>query len=427
MSALRFCMITTFYPPHSFGGDGVAVQALARGLVARGHQVSVIYDADAYLALGGTTPALAPRAEPAQPDGVTVHALRSRAGALSLLLTQQIGRPVVNGRVIARLVEQGRYDVVHFHNVSLVGGPGVLSAGRAAGAVTLYTAHEHWLVCPTHVLWRHNREPCDKRECVRCQLAYHRPPQLWRHGGLLGRALHSVDAFIAMSEFSRAKHHEFGFPREMTVIPGFLPDEDMGTAAEPASPWPRPYFLFAGRLERMKGLDDVIPMFAQYPDADLVIAGDGTHRAGLERIAAGNTRVHFLGRLAPPVLARYYRHAIALLVPSTGFETFGLVAIEAFRARTPVIARRIGPLPELIEQSGGGLLFDEASELPALLGAVQHDAARRAALAGAARAAFEARWSEAAVLDRYLELVASVARAKERAPVPRAPTPRKAS
>src|SRR5947209_7940112 len=45
---LKFCMVTTFYPPYHFGGDAIGVQRLARGLVRRGHEVTVIHDVDAY-------------------------------------------------------------------------------------------------------------------------------------------------------------------------------------------------------------------------------------------------------------------------------------------------------------------------------------------------------------------------------------------
>ena len=48
MSALRFLMLTTFYPPYNFGGDGIGIQRLSRGLVKRGHHVTVVHDADAY-------------------------------------------------------------------------------------------------------------------------------------------------------------------------------------------------------------------------------------------------------------------------------------------------------------------------------------------------------------------------------------------
>ncbi len=48
MTGLRFCFLTTFYPPHNFGGDGIGVQRLARGLVKAGHRVTVVHDVDAY-------------------------------------------------------------------------------------------------------------------------------------------------------------------------------------------------------------------------------------------------------------------------------------------------------------------------------------------------------------------------------------------
>jgi len=407
VSGLRFAFVTTFYPPHNFGGDGIGIQRLARGLVKAGHHVTVIHDVDAYNALHKGAEPL-PQSEP---EGLEVIRLRSGLGLLSPLLTQQLGRPVINGGRIAQILDEGKFDVVNFHNISLAGGPGILKYGTG---LKLYMAHEHWLVCPTHVLWRHNREVCTGRECLKCQLVYRRPPQLWRRTGLLERELHHVDAFIAMSEFSRQKHKEFGFPREMEVLPYFLPDPERGGArVGGASPHPRPYFLFVGRLEKIKGLDDVIPVFRDYPAADLVIAGDGEYAGTLQAEAAGMDNVRFLGRVALEELRRYYEHAIALVVPSVCFETFGIILIEAFKQSTPVIARRIGPFPEIVDTAGGGELFSTRDELVAAMHRLQDDPARRDGLARAGYQAYVARWSESAVIPQYLEIVAAAARRKQ--------------
>ncbi|MGH7618610.1 MAG: glycosyltransferase family 4 protein, partial [Gemmatimonadaceae bacterium] len=403
---LRFCMITTFYPPHHFGGDAMGVQRLSRGLVRRGHHVTVIHDVDAFNSLHhGPEPVEQP-----EPPGLDVVRLRSRLGVLSPILTQQTGNPIVNGRRIRQVIANGRFDVVNFHNVSLVGGPGLLRYGGTAAR--LYMAHEHWLVCPMHVLWRHGRELCTSRECLRCTLAHRRPPQAWRYTGYLDRQLDEVDAFIAMSEFSRDKHREFGFRRPMEVLPYFLPDPPAAATATPSSDLAptaggprRPYFLFVGRLERIKGLDDVIPLFRDSPDANLVIAGDGEHAPVLRRLAEGMPNVQFIGRVAPDDLRRYYREAIALIVPSVCFETFGIILIEAFKEGTPVIARRIGPFPEIVEQSGGGELFSSGEELVAAMRRMQSDRAYRYRLAAAGYQAFLDRWTERAVLPRYLDIV----------------------
>ena len=399
--SLRFCMLTTFYPPYSFGGDAVGIQRLSRALVRRGHHVTVIHDADAFNALHRG-------AEPipvSSDEGVEVVRLKSGLGMASPLLTQQLGRPVLNRRRIASLLKLGNYDVVNFHNLSLVGGPGLLRFG--GNAVRLYMAHEHWLICPMHVLWRHGRELCEKPECFRCTLHYRRPPQLWRQTGLLEREAAHVDSFIAMSEFSRDMHRSRGFRRDMEVLPYFLPDPVSAEMPEPTGPSPhsRPFFFFAGRLELIKGLQDVIPVFARYQDADLVIAGHGEYAATLRQQAAGMPNVRFLGRISPDDLSGYYRHSIATIVPSVCYETFGIVLIEAFQQGAPVIARRLGPFPEIVERSGGGELFQTTEELVQAMQRLQSDPAHRARLAHAAYRGYVERWSESAVIPQYLAIV----------------------
>ena len=413
--ALRFCMLSTYYPPYSYGGDGITLQRLSRALVRAGHAVTVEHDADAYTALGHPAPQAA-----LADDGVEVITLRSSLGMASLLLTYELGRPVVHGAQIQALLASRRFDVVHFHNVSLVGGPGLFALAR--GSATLYTAHEHWLVCPTHVLWRYRRERCTGRQCIRCTLSYGRPPQLWRSTGLLERAVDDVDTFIALSEFSRAKHREFGFAREMEVLPPIVFDADVeGIDAPAARPHPRPYFFFAGRLERIKGLDDVVPLFRDGGvDADLVIAGTGAHEPVLRELAATSPRVHFVGHLPAAQLAPLYRYAVAHIAPSVCYETFGNTLVEAFRQGTPVVARRVGPFPEIVTHAGGGELFDDATNLHPILERLRTDQQHRDRLGAAGREAYEATWSEQAIVPRYLDIV-------DRALARRAPAPPRAA
>ena len=397
MTPLRFCMVTTFYPPRSFGGDAVAVQSLARALVRDGHHVTVVCDDDAYRTLSG-------RHEPAPAeidDGVVVHRLASRLGAVAVGLTQQTGRPIVHGNTLRRILEQGRFDVIHYHNLSLVGGPGALAIGHG---VKLYTAHEHWLVCPTHVLWRYRLEPCPGRECVRCQLKYRRPPQLWRHTGLLESELHHVNAFIALSRFSLDKHHEFGFSRDMEVIPCFVRDPGP-PALSPVQRDERPYFLYVGRLESLKGLDDVIDAFGSFDDADLVIAGEGSERDSLVARAADNPRVRFVGFQSGEALSDLYSGAQAVIASSRGYETFGLSVIEAYCRGVPVIARRRGTYLELVEGRGAGETFGDVAELQDVMRRIVADPDRRAAMASAAYALFRSSYSEEAVVPQYLALV----------------------
>lgn len=411
MNGLDFCFLTTFYPPFHFGGDGIAVRRLAAALGRRGHRVTVVHDVDAYRFLAGGDPPGDP--SPPRDEGVEVLPLESGLGRLSPLLTHQVGRPVATGSRIRKILDGRRFDVIHYHNISLIGGPGLLALGDA---VKVYTAHEHWLVCPTHVLWRHGREACPARECTRCVLRTGRPPQLWRYTGYLERELAHVDLFLALSEFSREKHRELGFPREMEVLPCFLPERVDSPGAEDRSPHGRPYFLFVGRLERIKGLDDVLPLFEGRGDADLLVAGDGSDGPRLRELARENPRIRFLGRVDSERLDPLYRNAEALIVPSVGFETFGMTIIEALRHGTPVIARRIGPFPEILEASGAGELFETPAGLRNAMEHLRANRTRREAMASAARRTFVERFSERAVVPRYLELLSRVGAGTEGRP-----------
>jgi glycosyltransferase involved in cell wall biosynthesis len=400
---LRFCMISTFYPPWHFGGDGIMVHHLSNELARRGHEVEVIHSIDAYRLFvreASTDPL-------PQHPGVTVHGLRSRLGPISPLATQQTGLPVFTGAAIRRILQRG-FDVVHFHNVSLVGGPGVLSLG-AGNARKLYTMHEYWLECPTHLLYRFNREPCTRRSCFACALTYRRPPQLWRYGPLLARATRHVDIFLAPSRFMERRFAASGLDRPVRYLPNFAPSlESTKPRAASETPEPRqsaPYFLYVGRLEKIKGVQTILPLFRSGAAGTLVIAGTGAHEAELRRQAGDSKHIRFLGQVAHADLVSWYEHAVALILPSLWFEVLPLVILEAFRSGTPVICRNLGSPPDIVRESGGGLMYDNDEELGRHISALLADPGRRQTLGRAGFEAWQKNWTADAHIARYLEIV----------------------
>ena len=167
---MRFCMVTTFYPPYHFGGDGTYVKALSEALVKRGHEVTVIHCEDAYRlkAIGAVD-------LPEESSSVRVHRLKNRTGFLSPLITQQFGVPGLKAAELRNIFSE-YYDVVNFHNISLVGGPGIISLSQAR--VNIFSLHEHWLLCPTHIFWKNRKAPCDSRQCIRCCIRSGIPPPI---------------------------------------------------------------------------------------------------------------------------------------------------------------------------------------------------------------------------------------------------------
>ncbi len=388
-------MVTTFYPPYHFGGDAVYVHRLATELGRRGHSVDVVHDLDSYYLLHRGGPSL----DYPPSDNVTIHRLKSRFGSLSPLATQQTGLAFFKPQV-RRLIESGGHDVVHFHNVSLIG-PGAFGYGHA---IKLYTIHEHWLVCPMHSLWQFGRRRCTSRNCFWCCLRGARPPQLWRATGLLQRRARAIDQFLAPSRFVIDKHRELGMDVPTTVLPNFLPDPGPMPPAD-RLPHPRPYFLFVGRLERIKGLDALFGPFRRTGAADLVVAGEGRQAAALRAAAADMPNVTFLGAQSSLSLRSLYRHAIALVVPSVCYEVFPMVILEAFAEATPVIARDLAGMAELVNDSRGGLLFRDEPGLQSALEQVRGNPQLRRELGERGRRTFLERWTSDVHVRNYLAVI----------------------
>jgi glycosyltransferase involved in cell wall biosynthesis len=396
-------MVTTFYPPYNFGGDGIFVHQLANELARRGHRVEVIHCIDAYRLLARQEPTGTYDDHP----NVTVHGLHSPVGVLSPLATQQTGFPFFKSSRIRQILDKG-FDVIHYHNISLVGGPKILAYGQG---IKLYTMHEYWLICPTHVLFRFNQAPCVQPYCFACQLVYRRPPQWWRYSGLLKTVVKHVDTFISPSRFGSDIHRQMGFDAPIVCLPNFVPATQ---AVQPIPTLPidataEPYFLFVGRMEKVKGLQTLVPVFSRYRKARLLIAGTGNYESQLRELAQGSPNIHFLGYQSGQQLQILYRQAVAVIVPSLCAEVFPLVILEAFREKTPVIARNLGGMPEMLQESGGGFTYDTEEELVGTLDHLLVNPSLRDELGQRGYQAYRQHWTVEAHLERYLELISEIA------------------
>jgi len=403
---MKFCMLTTFFGAHSFGGDAAFVDRLSRSLADQGHEVHVIHCRDAFEASRGTQ---TPRHYVPHPK-VIAHALESRFSILSPLATHQTGLPLFKAREIRKLYREIGPDVVHFHNLSLIGGPGLLGV-PASGAVKLMTTHEHWLVCPLSVLWKFDSGVCETPSCVNCCVQARRPPQFWRNTSLLTRSLRHLDALICPSRSTQREHARRGISAPTVHLPYFLPDNYPEGNPSPTPRYTRPYIAAAGRLEKIKGFEDAIDAIRRLPHIDLRIAGAGEHQASLRERARGATNIHFEGRLDSAKVAALFRGALAVVVPSRVYETFGYVVLEAFAEGTPVIVRDLGALPELVARSEGGLVFEDVDGLVRSIDRLAKDPGLRRRLGSNGLAARRGVWSESAHLSKYLDLITSHRRA----------------
>jgi glycosyltransferase involved in cell wall biosynthesis len=172
-----------------------------------------------------------------------------------------------------------------------------------------------------------------------------------------------------------------------------------------------------GRLVPLKGFDYLVHALAEAAKDDprlrLVLVGDGSERTALADRATSlgvADRVNLVGAVAHDDVPEYLAAADVVVVPSIRFEGLvdGLpnVALEAMAAGKPLVATRVGGLPELVHDGRNGLLVEEksASELASAILGLVGDAGLRARLGAAARDEIRAERSWESVARRFVEI-----------------------
>jgi glycosyltransferase involved in cell wall biosynthesis len=163
-------------------------------------------------------------------------------------------------------------------------------------------------------------------------------------------------------------------------------------------------FVFVGRLEPYKGIELLLKAFANInvPNTGLLIVGDGSCRPIVEKAAANDHRVRYVGRRGFEGVVEALAVADVSVVPSS-FEPWGLVVNEAMAAGLPVIASdRVGAVDDLVVENESGIVFP-SGDILALMAAMRRlaeDATLRARLAGSGRRLIST-WNLAASADIF--------------------------
>jgi glycosyltransferase involved in cell wall biosynthesis len=294
------------------------------------------------------------------------HEIAQFSKARQLLMVKDIVYSGESKREIRDLLRHEKPNIVHVHNTFIMISPSAYEACQELGIPVLQTLHNFRLLCPAWTLSR-NGAVCE--ECL--------TDGLWRgvlHGcyrdsrpmtaavalmlkahRTLGTWTHSVDGYVALSDFARSKFIDGGLPgQKIYVKPNFVqPDPGMSTGAGG-------YALFVGRLSQEKGPATLISAWAKRKiTLPLVIVGEGPLRPTLEAqvSAQGLTNITFRGWLPREQTMAMMKEAVFLVTPSEWYETFGMVITEAFACGVPVICSRMGAMKEIVADQSTGLHF----------------------------------------------------------------------
>lgn len=309
------------------------------------------------------------------------------------------------------LIKRFRPAVIHTHNTFPLISPSLYWVAARAGVPVVQTLHNFRLMC-LNALFLRDSQVCQDclghvpwrgvvRKCYRGSGAASTvlASTLTLHRGL-GTYRNKVARYIALNDFCRNKFIEGGLPAERIVVkPNFVdfPAPEV---------LPRHGMLFVGRLSVEKGVATLGRAAALLHDARLRVAGDGPEAVSLDEVG-GVTR---LGSLPDEAVRREMNSAVTLVVPSICYETFGLVIVEAFACGTPVIASRIGVLPDLVRDGETGLLFEpgNARDLADKMAWALAHPEQMASMGRKARAQYEAEFSAEVNYQQLMEIYANV-------------------
>jgi glycosyltransferase involved in cell wall biosynthesis len=286
-------------------------------------------------------------------------------------------------------------DIVHGHNWIV---HSFLPLKSWSGARLVMSLHDFSLACAKKTLMFAGM-PCSGpgfTKCLSCAGEFYGPAKgipttLGNWGmGAVERSL--VDIFLPVSQATAAGNGLVGSKLRYEVIPNFVPDtigaDDGDTAAIEHHLAQLPsgdYLLFVGDLRRDKGIDVLLEAYQGLADAPpLVMIGRRLDETPTE--LPPNVRI--LESWPHQAVMAAWRRSMLALAPSIWNEPFGIVVIEAMAAGRPVIASRIGGLPDIVVDGESGLLVPpgDAAALRAAIARLIADPELRARMGQAGHA-----------------------------------------
>lgn len=269
-------------------------------------------------------------------------------------------------RNLEALITEFKPDVAHlfvtYHQLS----PSIIWALKKRQVPIVMTLCDYKLASPNYSLfvrgkiWEHSSGfRCLVDRCVKDSYAKSAVCVLekWLHS-LLG-TYGQVDAYIGLSQFLIDTYKRLGFPYSIQLLPQPLVPLPDVTAPLPVKSGKN--FLYFGRLSAEKGIATLIRAFALLHDGEtLSIVGFGPEEERLKQLTkelALQSKVTFHGPMYGDDLQKILLPARAVVVPSEWYENTPYALLETLASGTPVIAARVGSLPERVQDRFNGFLF----------------------------------------------------------------------
>lgn len=271
---------------------------------------------------------------------------------------------------IKKLIKIEDIEIVHVHNTLNLISPAVYYAARAMKVPVVQTVHNFRLLCPGATFYRdgHICEDCVskglmcavKHNCYRnsklqtlvCVIS----TKIHRMTGIYGRI-----NYICLTEFNKEKLLQLKQIKtdRVFVKPNFVeaPTDEIISYNKRED-----QFIFAGRLDKLKGIDILCDAWKQMGATapKLIVCGTGPMEEWCRRFLEDNPKcnIELRGFVPNKEAKKLIANSKALILPTQWYEGFPMTIVEAYSVGTPVIGSDIGNVGDLIEEGAGGLKFN---------------------------------------------------------------------
>ena len=355
----RIIICSTFYPPHFIGGAELIAHYQAKKMKEMGHKV-IIFAGDSEI------PGKRYDLYQDTYDGLCVYRVRLQPQDYNPNFINFYHRLVIEH--FSRLLDDFSPHVVHFHHIIGLS-VGLIHSAKRKGIKTVLTLHDHWGFCFKNTLIKDHEEICrDYGPCEDC-LPFIRDEDgmeipISVRKDFLAIQLKEVDTFISPSQYLAEAYGRAGIPKEKIRVIWNGIDVNRFSHLSKSSMRNTLRFTCIGYLGKHKGIHIILDALSLIDhkhrvQINLVGVGDlvDRYKKQVEYMGWENS-VKFWGKVDNSRIEEVYRETDVLLLGSVTPENQPVTIVEAMAARTPVIASRIGGIPELVEDGKTGYLFE---------------------------------------------------------------------
>lgn len=332
----------------------------------------------------------------------------SKLKALDVIYSQE------NKRLMAKALEEFKPDIVHINNFQRQLSASIIDAIKEKNIPIVMTAHDLNPICPASIML-YNGEVCDdcitkgylqciKKKCVKGSTLKSTLGVMEKKYYDIHKVFRKIDCIISPSEFNKnqlvngkLKYNEIvtlhNFVNESERIDYVLGD----------------YAFYLGRLSKEKGILNLIEAIGDIPDAKLLIAGDGPERERIEAYISEHKldgRITLLGYQDQDSIHKYITNSRFVVIPSICNENCPYSVLEAMEIGKPIVASRIGGIPELIADGENGYLYkaDDINELKEKLTLLLDDDEKVNSFAQKSRELYESYYSPDSYYNELIKI-----------------------